>query len=148
MVEGGDDRKPQEFFCLFVFVLIYSSLPPTPKYIRLSKEYAWQIQGIVTGNIKVCDIAFVVLKCELFFTRIIWRKISFYLFIFLSVYFGVYLTNIYYVLCTVWSTGDQRKCKAEVGLQLLYVEEKWSSRLKNCIIPVIKEKIVLKSSDV
>ena len=87
MVEGGDARKPQEFFCLFVFVLIYSShFTPPPKYIRLSKEYAWQIQKIVTGNIKVCDIAFVVLKCELFFTRIIWSKISFYLFIFLSTF--------------------------------------------------------------
>ena len=40
MVEGGDDRKPQEFVCLFVFVLIYSSHSRPPKYIRLSKEYA------------------------------------------------------------------------------------------------------------
>ena len=40
MVEGGDDRKPQEFFCLFVFVSIYSSHSRPPKYIRLSKEYA------------------------------------------------------------------------------------------------------------
>lgn len=125
MVEGGDDRKSQEFFCLFIFVSIYSSYFP-PKYKRMCltdwedcyRKYQSMWHSICGSEIDV----------NFFFTRIIWRKISFYLFIFLSIYFGVYLTNIYYVLCTVWSTGDQRKCKVEVGLQLLYVGEKWSSQ--------------------
>lgn len=90
MVEGGDDRKPQEFFCLFVFVLTYSSLPTPPKYIRLSKEYAWQIQKIVTGNIKVCDIAFVVLKCELFLLGSFEEK-------FPSTYLSFYLSTLVFI---------------------------------------------------
>ena len=56
MVEGGDDRKPQEFFCLF---LCWFKVHIFPQNI---KEYAWQIEKTVIGNIKVCATAFVVLK--------------------------------------------------------------------------------------
>lgn len=57
MVEGGDDRKPQEFFvCLFLCRFIVHIFPQN------IKEYAWQIEKTVIGNIKVCDTAFVVLK--------------------------------------------------------------------------------------
>lgn len=56
MVEGGDDRKPQEFFCLFLCWFIVHIFPQN------IKEYAWQIEKTVIGNIKVCATAFVVLK--------------------------------------------------------------------------------------
>ena len=61
MVAGGADRKPQEFFCLFIFVLIYS-LHFFKNDFRLPREYAWKIQKVVTEKINVCDLAFVVLK--------------------------------------------------------------------------------------